>query len=58
MKFKIMTTETTFSNQMEIRNQISDLVCSIDIAELTVDEKIEAINFALDMLTNLKIELK
>ena len=49
-----MTTETTFSNQMEIRDSISDLVCLIDVAELPENEKIDAIDYAIKMLNELK----
>jgi len=44
-------------NKLEIRDAISDLVCLIDVAEMTDMEKLEAINYAIQQLIDLKNEL-
>jgi predicted MarR family transcription regulator len=45
------------NTQYEVRNAVSDLVCLIDIAEMTDSDKIDAINYALKQLNDLKEEL-
>lgn len=52
-----MTKETIFTNQMEIRNKVSDLVADIDTAEMEDSQKIVAIEYAIKMLNDLKAEI-
>lgn len=44
----------TISDEMEIRNQVSDLVDTIDSADLPGQDKKIAIDYAIKMLQNLK----
>lgn len=48
----------TISNQYEIRNAISDLVCNIDIAEMQDKDKLSAIDYAIKMLNEIKEEIE
>lgn len=47
----------TLNNQYEVRNQVSELIMLIDVAEMEDQEKIEAIDYAIKMLNELKKDI-
>lgn len=53
-----MMDEKTFEQRMGVREKITDLISEIDQEIIPEQEKIDAINYAIKMLNDLKKEIK